>query len=53
MKTIIAQLILTENKIICAISHANRYSARAENKIKLKVPMTRITINCKVYAVCP
>ena len=53
MKSIIAQLILTENKIICAISHANRYSARAENKIKLKVPMTRITINSKVYAVCP
>jgi hypothetical protein len=53
MKTIIAQLILTENKIICAISHANRYSARAENTIKLKIPMTRITINCRVCAVCP
>ena len=53
MKTIIAQLILTENKIICAISHAIRYSDRAENTIKLKVPMTIITINCRVCAVCP
>ena len=43
MKTIIAQLILTENKIICAISHANRYSARAENKIKLKIPMSPLS----------
>lgn len=53
MKTIIAQLILAENKIICAISHAIRYSARAENMIRLKVPMIRSTIPCRVCAVCP